>query len=235
MQWYDSCKNIPVSEISGWFEERLRNFQAFPSLHCFLCCCCTNAMVWFMQKHSSFRDIWLVWGEVKKFSSIPKLTLFSVLLLYTILKWMIATRKNISAMKHLSFYQCGSRFPMSFVAVTRNAVILWFFFSQKRVSTNNFQPFFSLVVRRRFFGRACDRPCMDHYQALDSAARSQYLVWLHINVVGSYDCRHYFKFKHVLCFCRPVYCHSISFPLSGHCNKARKDVTQWFFWCGCFL
>ena len=43
--WYDSCKNIPVSEISGWFEERLRNFQAFPSLHCFLCCCCTNAMV----------------------------------------------------------------------------------------------------------------------------------------------------------------------------------------------
>ena len=218
----------------------MRNFKSLDSDHWVVFVnvkhICTNAMVGFMQKHSSFRDIWLVWGEVKKFSSVPKLTLFSVLLLYTILKWMIATRENISAMKHLSFYQCGSCFPMSFVAVTRNAVILWsFFFSQKRVSTNSFQPFFSLVVRRRFFGRVCDRPCMDHYQVLDSAASCQYLVWLHINVVGSHDCRHYFKFKHVLCFCRPVYCHSISFPLSGHCNKARKDVTQWFFWCGCFL
>lgn len=47
---------------------------------------------------------------------------------------MIATRKNISAMKHLSFYQCGSRFPMSFVAVTRNAVILWSFFFHKNES-----------------------------------------------------------------------------------------------------
>ena len=48
---------------------------------------------------------------------------------------MIATRENISAMKHLSFYQCGSCFPMSFVAVTRNAVILWsFFFFHKNES-----------------------------------------------------------------------------------------------------
>ena len=70
---------------------------------------------------------------------------------------MIATRKNISAMKHLSFYQCGSRFPMSFVAVTRNAVILWLFFPQKRVSTNNFQPFlFSLSVEDFLVGLVID-------------------------------------------------------------------------------
>ena len=89
---------------------------------------------------------------------------------------MIATRKNISAMKHLSFYQCGSRFPMSFVAVTRNAVILWFFFSQKRVSKTISNHFLASLSVEDFFGRACDRPRMDHYQVLDSAARFQCLV-----------------------------------------------------------
>ena len=50
------------------------------------------------------------------------------------------------------------------------------FFSTKTSLYEQFPTIFVFVVRRRFFGRACDRPCMDHYQVLDSAARSQYLV-----------------------------------------------------------
>ena len=39
------------------------------------------------------------------------------------------------------------------------------------------------------------------------------------SAVGLHRRRHYFQ--HLLCFRRPVYFHSVSFPLSGHCDHEK--------------
>ena len=122
----------------------------------------------------------------------------------------------------LSVQSCSCNWKRSYVVVVL----------QTRVSTNNFQPLFSLFINSRPISWACCGPCVDRYWILDSASSSLKFVLLCIHIVASHDRRHHFQ--HLLCFCRPVYCDSVSFPLSGQCNK-EKMLHSYFFGVAVFF
>ena len=90
---------------------------------------------------------------------------------------------------------------------------------QKRVSTNNIKPIFSLVLRSRLSSRACYRPCLDSH-TIHSASKSSHFEASYKLAVDSLNYRH--SVQLMLCFYWPIYhCHSLSFSLSGNHKQVK--------------
>ena len=61
---------------------------------------------------------------------------------------------------------------------------------------------------------------------LEFAKSSKEIVYDYKNAVDSYNRSHYFEL--VLCFNRPFYCDSVSFPLSGQFNQEKMLCSNYF-------
>ena len=130
---------------------------------------CINRIIWFTQKHFSFRNICLVCRENKKNLKLS-LSLISILCCSCTPSyhgWWPTGRTS---------EQCSVHRSITVALLVQYCVCYWkcscvVFVLKKRVSTD-------------------------------------------INIVDLHNHRHHFQ--HLLCFCRPIHCHSVSFPLSGH-------------------
>ena len=123
---------------------------------------CINRIIWFTQKHFSFRNICLVCRENKKNLKLS-LSLISILCCSCTPSyhgwwptWRISEQCSVhrSIIVALLVQYCVCYWKCSCVVVVL----------QKRVSTDSFQPIFSLVVGSRLFSWACDRSCVDSHQ-----------------------------------------------------------------------
>ena len=164
---------------------------------------CINRIIWFTQKHFSFRNICLVCRENKKNLKLS-LSLISILCCSCTPSyhgWWPTWRTS---------EQCSVHRSITVALLVQYCVCYWkcscvVVVLQKRVSTDSFQPIFSLVVGSRLFSWACDRPCVDSYQIFYWAPVFKRFARININVVDLHNRRHHFQ--HLLCFCRPIHCH----------------------------
>ena len=103
-------------------------------------------------------------------------------------------------------------------AVTGNAAVLWLFCKNDSFRTISNRYLASLSVADLSVGLFVD-PLWIVIRCWIKPEVSTVLFRHYTSAVGLHRRRHYFQ--HLLCFRRPVYFHSVSFPLSGHCDHEK--------------